>query len=359
VHVAIDGRELLGRPTGVGRYLGHLLRVWSADPGFPHRLSIVTPSTAPESLRALAPRASWHPAPARSAGTWWEQTRLPAALRALRPDVFFAPAYTAPIRLPCPLVLVVHDVSYFAHPEWFGAREGFRRRWLTRASVSRAARVLTVSEFSAAEIARWLPGATGKIVVAHHGAPPAAPPAHRQPEPVILYVGSLFARRHIPDLISAFADVVTRVPAARLVLVGDDRGRPAVDPRRLAADAGHSAAVEWHAYVDDQTLDALYGTARVFAFLSAYEGFALTPLEAIARGVPAVLLDTAVAREVYADGAAYVPLDRAAIATALTELLQDDAAHAALAVKGQARLQAFSWARAAALARQAVEDAAP
>ena len=47
--------------------------------------------------------------------------------------------------------------------------------------------------------------------------------------------------------------------------------------------------------------------ARAFAFLSEYEGLGLTPLEALAAGVPPVLLDTPVARESCGDAALYVP----------------------------------------------------
>ena len=63
-------------------------------------------------------------------------------------------------------------------------------------------------------------------------------------------------------------------------------------------------------YVADEELAALYARPRAFAFLSEYEGFGLTPLEALAAGVPLVVLDTPVAREVYGDAAAYVPRRR-------------------------------------------------
>ena len=49
--------------------------------------------------------------------------------------------------------------------------------------------------------------------------------------------------------------------------------------------------------------------ASVFAFLSEYEGFGLTPLEALAAGVPPVVLDTPIAREIYGPAARYVQRD--------------------------------------------------
>ena len=85
--------------------------------------------------------------------------------------------------------------------------------------------------------------------------------------------------------------------------------------------SGSARRSTWREYVDDDELEGLYGSARVFAFLSDYEGFAMTPMEALAHGVPAVLLDTPVAREVYGDGAVLVPLDTTAIAVALEGLL--------------------------------------
>ena len=82
-----------------------------------------------------------------------------AAARAFaraRADVFFAPGYTAPLTVAAPLVLTIHDVSFFAHPEWFSFREGVRRRLLTAWSARRARTVITDTEFSKSEIARHI-----------------------------------------------------------------------------------------------------------------------------------------------------------------------------------------------------------
>lgn len=355
--IGIDARELAGQPTGVGRYLAGVLQAW-ADEGFPHRLRLFLHAAPPPSITALPLDLTVDITPAAVGGTWWEQTVLPAAARRSRVDVLLAPAYTAPLRSPCPTVLIVHDVSFFAQPGGFRRREGLRRRVLTRASARRAAAVLTVSAFSADEISRWLGISRQDVVLAPQGAPAwrGGPPA-RDRAPLVLSVGTLFTRRHIPELLEAFAQVATRVPDARLVLVGGNQTHPRIDPLSLATGLGLSGRISWRPYVSDVELDALYASARAFAFLSDYEGFAMTPMEAAASGVPSVLLDTAVAREVYAGGATLVPLSVPVIAEALVTLLTDEAVHASRVEAARAQLPRFTWTRTARVVREALEAA--
>jgi glycosyltransferase involved in cell wall biosynthesis len=193
-------------------------------------------------------------------------------------------------------------------------------------------------------------------------APPPAPapvsPWTKSPERLVLYVGSMFNRRHVPELVDAFAAVVNRIPDARLVLVGANRTTPHVDVLALVADRRVQHAVEWREYVDDSGLEDLYRRARLFAFLSEYEGFAMTPMEALAHGVPSVLLDTPVSREIYGDAAVRVPLDQTAIATAIVRLLDDEALRASVLAAGRDRLDRFSGAITAAEIRHALEAAA-
>jgi glycosyltransferase involved in cell wall biosynthesis len=358
LHIGVDGRELVGRPTGVGRYLIGILRAWSADPAFPHRVTLFLPAPPPDAVKALGPRFGVQVELAARAGTLWEQTRLPAAAARANVDVFFAAGYTGPLRLKCPFVVAVYDVSFFAHREWFPWRQGVRRRWLTRAAAKRASAVVTISEFSANEVVRWLGIARQRIRVAPPGSPERMPaPAAADRGQVVLFVGSLLNRRRLPELIQGFALAAARLPNARLVLVGDNRAHPPIDPRALAAAWRVGHRVEWREYATDAELQALYSSARVFAFLSDYEGFAMTPLEAMAHGTPAVLLDTPVAREIYGDAARLVPPDPARIGDALAVLLSDDAAHAKLVSAGGACLARYSWSRSAAIVRAALEQA--
>jgi glycosyltransferase involved in cell wall biosynthesis len=358
LHIGIDAREVLGRPTGIGRYLAAIVREWAADTALPHTFTFFAPADPRPSWPPADPRFRVVVAPAEKSGTWWEQVSLARAASAAPLDVFLGPAYTVPLRLRHPRVVFIHDVSFFARPEWFGWREGLRRRLVTRASARRAGVVLTLSAFSAGEITRRLGVPADHILVAPPGGPAPAEAANGRRDRLVLYVGSLFTRRRIPDLIQGFARAAARVPDARLVLVGDNRTQPPIDPRALAAAAGVGDRVEWREYVSDAELEALYRRARVFALLSEYEGYLMTPLEAFAHGTPAVLLDTPIAREAYGQSAMLVAPGPDAVADALVPLLTDDAVHDAAVAAGRARLAEASWPAAATTVLAALERAA-
>jgi glycosyltransferase involved in cell wall biosynthesis len=349
MRIGIDARELGGRATGVGRYLGGLLREWSTD-SRTRAHEFVLYSAEPIALSLDARRFATRTIPG-SGGTWWEQAQLPRAAASEHLDVWFAPAYTAPLRLAVPSVVAIHDLSFVAHPEWFRLREGARRRWLTRQSARRAASVITISEFSKRELIDRLGVPADKIRVIPPGIVTPATMSHQRPavsDGRVLFVGSIFNRRHVTDLIRAFAPIARSHPHASLDIVGDNRSYPHEDLRRTIAGEQLDAQVRWHEYVTDQQLAALYREAGAFAFLSAYEGLGLTPLEALAAGVPPILLDTAVARESCGDAAVYVPMgDLRATTAALESVLFNETERRRILAAAPAELAKYSWPRAA------------
>jgi glycosyltransferase involved in cell wall biosynthesis len=355
MRIGIDARELAGHPTGAGRYLSGLLRGWADDERTRrHEFILYTPEGLNVELDAhrFVPRIV-----AGEPGTWWEQVRLPKAAGRDHLDAFFAPAYTAPMRLTVPIVVAIHDVSYAAHPEWFRTREGIRRRWLTRESARRARVIITISEFSRRELIETLGVPEGRIRVIPPGVTATgAPRAAAACDERVLFVGSIFNRRHVPDLIRAFALVARHRERASLDLVGDDRTYPREDLQQTIAAEGLEGRVRWHRYISDERLCELYSRARVFAFLSEYEGLGMTPLEALAAGVPSVLLDTAVARESCGDAALYVPLgDLTQTAQALERALVDNSLRARLLAAAPAVLARYRWPEAATRTLDAIE----
>ena len=328
MRIAIDARELRGQPTGVGRYLGELLAAWKTQPDAQQHEFVTC-------------------APRMGGGTLWEQMALPRLVRRARADVLFAPGYSGPVLSPVPMVVAIHDVSFAAHPEWFGWKEGLRRRTITRMSARRAARVLTISEFSKGEIVRHLGVDAAKVEVIYPGATTitrAARRSLRPLDPTILFVGSIFNRRHVPELIEGFARLARRVPRVRLEIVGDNRTIPYVDVGVVAARSGVVDRIGLQSYVADDELAALYRRARVFVFLSDYEGFGLTPVEALGAGIPIVVLDTPIAREIYGNAAFYVERpEPELIEAALERALTDEAERAQTLAIAPGVLARYSW----------------
>ena len=181
--------------------------------------------------------------PAAAAGTWWEQTHLRRAVRSDPPDVFFAPAYTAP--------LAAARAARGDHP-----RRLVRRaprvvppaRRMRAAGCSRGRRrarrrsIFTDSEFSRERDLERL------SVAARAGAGDSArrDAARRRPappvarEPLVLFVGSIFNRRRLPDLIAAFA---RRDRAAAPTPAGHRRRPIAASRRWTSRRAGRDAGV--------------------------------------------------------------------------------------------------------------------
>lgn len=362
MRIAIDARELNGKPTGVGRYLAGLLREWCAPaPGHPHQILLYTnPTTDRSPDLPLPAHCELRVLPGRG-GTSWEQRTLATALGNDRPDVLFSPAYSTPLFTRVPRVVALHDLSFVAHPEWFALREGTRRRLLARASAGASRAIVTISAFSRDEIVQRLRVAPEKVHVIPPGidAPPATTPGDGGSAAHVLYVGSLFNRRRIPDLIAAFNLTARAHPDAQLHLVGDNRSFPHQDISGLIAAAPTSSRMHWHHYVDDAHLQQLYRQARAFVFLSEYEGLGLTPLEAMAAGVPPLLLDTPVARESCGPGALYVQRgDIRAIAASLEQLLYDEGVRRTLLLEAPAVLARYDWNAAARRTMAVLEGAA-
>lgn len=352
MRIGVDARELIGRVTGVGRYLGGLLQEWRASGAARrHEFVLYTPAALPSDLDGFSVRVL-----DGSPGTWWQQTTLAAAARRDSLDVFFAPQYTAPIFVDVPTVVVIFDVSFAAHAEWFRTREGLRLRTLSRWSARRAREIVTISEFSRREIAEHLNVDSRRIQVIPPGIPKRPTEGGARREARLLYVGSVFNRRHVPDLVRAFATVARTRPDASLDIVGDNRSYPFEDVAFAIAREELGDRIRWHRYATEEQLVDLYGRAKAFAFLSEYEGLGLTPLEALAAGVPSVLYDTAIARESCGDAALYVaPGDQAATARAIDALLFDDAAREGLLTASAAVLGRYSWPRAAAATLRVLE----
>lgn len=165
--------------------------------------------------------------------------------------------------------------------------------------------------------------------------------------PFVLYLGGYDYRKNIGALVEAMADVPESLDV-ELVLAGGMDEETADRLTALADSTGGSSRMRRLGYVDDADLPALYSLAQVFVYPSLAEGFGLQLLEAMACGCPVVAADRTSLPEVVENAGLLVDPERpAAIADAITRLLEDEQLRETMRRRGLERAAQFSWERCA------------
>ena len=310
MRAAIDVSPLVQTRAGTARYLKGLLRELQ-------RREDVDVSTRSfgraDRLSTLARDAVWYPF---------------ALSRAGDADILHCPTYRGPLRSKLPLVVTVHDLAVFRHPEAFNRWTRTYSPRLVPRVLAGARRVIAVSEFTRRELVELIGVPDERIRVV----PNAVEEQFTRDGPIaegeyVLAVGTLEPRKNLQRLVEAArrADVELRVVGARGwggVEVGGN-------------------GVHWLGEVTDTELARLYRGALCVAYPSLYEGFGIPVLEAMACGVP-VVTTRGTAMEEVANGAAVIvdSRDPAEIAAGIERAASD---RDRLVARGLERARAFRW----------------
>jgi alpha-1,3-rhamnosyl/mannosyltransferase len=355
----MDGRPLQGASSvrGIGSYERGLLSGFAelADPPQVSLLLSAHAEPPAEVTSTVLPSTRRIPVIHPTLQPIADTVFVARALRGARADLYHAIEFGQPLRTRLPVVVTVHDLIPFVLPRDYP--------WVRRARVlglrllRHADAVIAVSDATRRDILRLTRTDPGRITVIPEGIGPAFRPATadavarlreklRLERPFLLAVGTFDPRKRIALL----ADVVRRVRADHdiaLVIAGDQGTFiDSVTAELARAGIAEHARVIGHVTSDD--LVSLYTGAEAFVFTSAYEGFGLPPLEAMACGTPAVVFDNSSIAEV-SGGAADVVRDgdTAAMAAAINRLLDDPVEHARRRSTGLTWAATFTWRRAA------------
>jgi glycosyltransferase involved in cell wall biosynthesis len=289
----------------------------------------------------------------------------PRALRRLGADAYFGPAGQLPLgSVGSPAVITVHDLAIYRRPDWFPPRQPFAVRLVVPRSLRRADAIIAVSRSTARDLEELFGIGPERVGVVHHGVAgafrplPPEPRAEtarrfRLPERFILFVGTIEPRKNLETLLDAWAQVPRRPD---LVLAGDWGWRHEGLRARLERMGGQ---VHLLGGVASEELPGLYNLALCLAHPAWYEGFGLTPLEAMACGTPVVCSDAASLPEVVGEAALLVPPgDVQGWRAALERVASDPELATELRRKGILRAAEFSWDRAAEQTWEIIERSA-
>ncbi len=371
-HVFVDATAIPANRGGVGRYLEYLLPALVSEVG---RLTIVVQPRDEEWMRAQVPGASIVASAAagrsRPLRLIWEQFGLPRLARRHGADVIFSPHYTMPLLAGMPVVVTLHDATFFSHPELHSRLKAMFFRFWIRRSVRSASACIVPSEATRSEVVRFA-GAHGReIAVAYHGVDtvafhvPSAAESATAAELVgsphwIAFLGTLEPRKNVGNLVRAFgslavrADVRDRYPDLVLALAGGKGWDAELDG--IIAESPARDKILSLGFVPNDALAGLLGGAVATAYPSLGEGFGLPVLEAMACGSPVLTTRLLSLPEVGGTVAVYSEPDADSIATVLGELVTNEAERATRSKQGIERARKFSWS-ASAQAHEAVFSA--
>ena len=347
MRVGVDVRKL--RDGGIGVYIRETLCALA-------RLDAAIEIVAfgdPADRTALPSSVEWVEARAGKYSIG-EHLVLARAAHAARIDLFHAPHYVLPFLLRRPAVVTVHDLIHVLLPRT--PLHAVYARAMIGSACRRAARVIVVSEKTAADLRERFPAAAGKVRVIPNGVSPAFRPAPRADvervlgelgveAPYVLFVSNRLPHKNVETALRAFAGLAE--PRPRLVLCGAGY-EPASPMWRLADELGIRRDVHAVGALETEGLVALYSGAAALVSTSLYEGFGLPVLEAMACGVPVLAPDTGAVPEVAGDAALLVAprrVDR--VRDGLYRILNDEALREQLIARGFERARRHSWETAA------------
>jgi glycosyltransferase involved in cell wall biosynthesis len=235
VRVLIDATAVPADRRGVGRYVDNLIpALVRADVGV--RVACQPHDTAHYGrLSAAEPVAIMRAAGRRPARLAWEQLGFPSVLRRVAPDVVHSPHYTHPLLTRVPLVVTLHDATFFTDPAVHTRTKGPFFRAATRLALRRAAWCVVPSQATAAELVRVAGADPERLAVAYLGvdttmfAPPSAAASAavrsrlglRPDQPYVAFLGTLEPRKNVPALVRGWTAAARGRPdAPALVLAG-------------------------------------------------------------------------------------------------------------------------------------------
>ncbi len=349
VSACVEASHLGGlKLNGTGVYATELLRALSNLPGLEVCARVVT-----DEQRAWFGGLGIATHPASQPLSGFQVYHRPS-------QVFRAEDLATYLGAQCHSVISYQDLIAFRAPSVLSSfEEHARYRAFSFAALRGAQAVIAISEHNRQEIVREFHLPPDRVHTVHHGIDAAAF-ARRDPEqsrrvldsrglrgPYFLCAGSDYAHKNLKLLVAAYALYRARAgkAAARLVLIGPaSHSQASLFDRTRAWPEGVTHLGE----LPEPEVRPLFQEALAFVYPTAYEGFGLPALEALACGVPLVASSLTSVPEVAGDAALYIrDFSPEEVAGLLSRVADDEALRSRLVAAGLARAKTFTWAETA------------
>lgn len=267
-------------------------------------------------------------------------------------DLMYFPNYMLPIFFGRKsIVVTTNDVYREMHNKDLPWRYRLAYYIFATWAAKHATRLMTISEAAKTEILALFKIKPERVSVNYLAVNSSLDPKPYSLNPIspyLLYVGQAFPRRHLRETMLAFEKIAPHFQNLKLFAVGQDKYRPAIieSLRQTINQRLGSERIIHHNRVSETDLANLYQHARLVIYLSDSEAFGLPPLEGLANGSIPVVADVALNKEIYGEsGAIFVkdPYDIEAVASTLTDGLENQAKRSAITAQRESITSRFTW----------------
>jgi len=362
MRIATDARLLERRITGIGKYFEGVFRnILKIDKKNEYFLfSSGKIGKYSEKGFRIIPTGRNHFLPQKISSPLWLQTTLPLLLKKYKIDLFYSPHFVLPLIKTVPKCIVtIHDLAHKISKDFKDPVYQKYLWFLLRYSLRNSEAIITISQNSKRDILKYYGKSISadKIKIVYPAVDERFKPMFLRnyenltkvrkkyflPEEFILYVGRIENRKNIQGIIKV-ADRLNKLNSLNnlnIVLVGETGYAGSKDLMEEIKKRNNIHHIE---YIEDKDIPYVYNLAKIFLFLSFYEGFGLPVLEAMQSGLPVLTSNTSSLPEVVSNGGImHNPVDYEGFTKDIVRLLEDKKFYQEMSCRAISQAKKFSW----------------
>jgi len=295
-----------------------------------------------------------------------EQISFPRLLKKYNLDLVHFPHFNIPIFYRKNFIVTIHDLILLhfptlrnttLHPLWYKCKFFVYKKVIKRALL-KSKKVIAVSQFTKKDILKEFPDVPkNKINVTYEAAENFCFFYNKSREetfakygimkPYLLYVGNAYPHKNLENLVMAFKEIKKKFPFFQLVLVGkEDYFYKKL--KEFVKDNNINEGIIFAGFIPDNELDLIFKEATLYVWPSLYEGFGLSPLEAMSKGTPVISSNHPCMREILENSAEYFDGQNVRdITQKITALIVDKRRLVQLKQAGYQQVKKYDWEKMA------------
>jgi glycosyltransferase involved in cell wall biosynthesis len=357
MRIGIDARLVFYNRAGIGQYIIQLSQALARlEPEIDKFILLQSHKDKTDIIRhnGFERKSLWTPSHNR-----FEQPALRFEISRLKLDLLHSPDFIPPFRRNCKSVITIHDLAFLLYPH-FLTKESARYYGQIDHAWRNTDHIIAVSEATKQDSIKMLGVPEKKITVIHEAANPiyrqiptdearrVAREKYRLDKDFILFVSTIEPRKNLPGLLHAYRRLRDQYKRDELLVLAGVKGWLWEEVYQTVDQLNLAQHVAFLGRVPSEDLVYLYNAAGLLVHPSFYEGFGLTPLEAMTCGTPVIVSNISALPEVVGDAAMMVnPHDIDGLTVAMWRLLTEPDLRQDLIQKGFKRASIFSWQEAA------------